>query len=53
MENVDRCVIAVRFENLKEWKHDATESWGIYLYELERQPEIIGYCVIPADYIFR
>lgn len=45
-------VIAVRFPSL-DGRKVVYEQWGIYLYELEFQPQVIGYCVVPPEYEFR
>jgi hypothetical protein len=48
----DGCVIAVCFDDLSRpgIKH---ESFGLYLYNLDEQPHVHGYCIIPAGYVFR
>ena len=45
-------VIAVRFPSL-EGRRIVREQWGIYLFEMEFQPEVVGYCMIPATYQFK
>ena len=45
----DGVVIAVRFSSL-EGRRIVREQWGIYLYEVEFQPAIINYSIIPANY---
>ena len=43
------CIIAVRFDRLSDWKV-REEAFGIHLDSLEKQPIIIGYCIVPAEY---
>lgn len=45
-------VIAVRFESLTQ-PGVAEEVSCIHLYCQGKQPEIIGYCVVPENYVFR
>jgi len=43
------CVLIVRFRSLQ---NVTVESGVIHVYRQEFQPELIGYCVIPASYDF-
>lgn len=46
------CIVAVRFEHLNA-PGLKTEQFGIHAYRLNPQPAVIGYCLIPANYVFR
>jgi len=43
------CVLAVRFASLD---NVVVETSIIHVHRLDQQPEVIGYCVVPADYPF-
>ena len=45
------CVLAVRF-GLLDRPGIVVETSVIHVYKLDEQPEVIGYCVVPADYRF-
>jgi hypothetical protein len=45
------CVIAVRFQTLDR-PGIKREHFGLHVYKFDPQPAVIGYCVIPADYVF-
>lgn len=47
----DGCILAVRFDSL-ERPGIVVENSIIYVYNLDEQPNVIGYCVVPADYQF-
>jgi len=44
-------VLAVRF-GILDRPGIVVETSVIHVYTLDAQPEVIGYCVIPADYLF-
>jgi hypothetical protein len=44
-------VIAAMFECLNS-PHIARESFGIHVYGFDTQPFIVGYCIVPASYLF-
>jgi len=44
-------IIAAKFDGLNK-PHIAQESFGIHVYNLDAQPRIVGYCFVPADYVF-
>jgi hypothetical protein len=44
-------VLAVRYACLNK-PHIVKENFGLHVYNLDEQPKIIGYCVIPANYVF-
>ncbi len=46
-ESPDGCVIAVHFETTDSL---VCEGNVFLLYRLDKQPTIVGYCIIPADY---
>jgi hypothetical protein len=46
------CILAVRFSCLGK-PYIVSESFGIHVYNLDQQPALIGYCIVPADYVFR
>ncbi|HZL67370.1 MAG TPA: hypothetical protein VFC29_08570 [Candidatus Limnocylindrales bacterium] len=46
------CVIAVRFGSVDR-PGIARESFGLHVYTFDPQPVVIGYCIVPADYVFR
>jgi hypothetical protein len=46
------CVLAVRFDSLDNVRC-TEESFGIHVYRFDQQPIVIGYCVVPAAYVFR
>jgi hypothetical protein len=46
------CVLAVRFRYLTK-PGITSEPFGIHVYKLDQQPMIIGYCIVPAGYVFR
>ena len=48
----DGCIIAVRFASIDK-PGIKSESFGIHVYKFDEQPEIVGYCIIPAAYVFR
>jgi hypothetical protein len=29
------------------------EGFGLQVYTFDPQPVVIGYCIVPADYVFR
>ncbi len=45
------CVLAVRF-GLLDRPGIVVETSVIHVYKLDEQPQVIGYCVVPADYRF-
>jgi hypothetical protein len=45
-------VIAVRFRS-DDRSATRSEPFGIYVDRFDPQPEIIGYCIVPANYVFR
>lgn len=45
--NEDYVVLAVRFESLEDVKVNLSD---IHIYKQEIQPEILGYCVLPAGF---
>lgn len=45
-------VIAVRYESLDK-PFIKQESFGLHVYCFSEQPEIVGYCVVPASYVHR
>ncbi|BCH14946.1 hypothetical protein [Mesorhizobium sp. L-2-11] len=47
------CVIAVRFSAPIPRSNVAVETSDIHVYDLAEQPEVIGYCIVPADYVWR
>ncbi len=50
-ESPEGDAIVVRFGDLNK-PGIKRENFGIYLYDMELQPEIIGYCVVPDLYNF-
>lgn len=46
------CVLAVRFSSLTK-PGIVAEAFGLHVYKFDEQPSIVGYCVIPANYVFR
>lgn len=44
------CVFAVRFER-EENPAVVRDAVGIHLYREDRQPDIVGYCVVPATFV--
>jgi len=46
------CVIAVRFKSIEKTEI-TSEAFGIHVYKFDPQPEVIGYCIVPQDYLFR
>jgi hypothetical protein len=48
----DGVVIAVRFDSSNRSAR-AEESFGLHIYRFDPQPEIVGYCVVPAAYAHR
>lgn len=51
-EPEEYCIIAVRYLTLK--RDGITENrLDIHDYVLDPQPEILGYCIIPASYVHR
>ncbi|RWI18637.1 MAG: hypothetical protein EOQ92_23005 [Mesorhizobium sp.] len=46
-------VIAVRFAPPIPRPYIAVETSDIHVYRLNEQPEVIGYCNVPADYVLR
>lgn len=46
------CVIAVRFR-ADDRSRKAADSVGLHVYSFDPQPEIVGYCIIPASYTYR
>lgn len=47
----DGCILVVRFDSLEK-RGIGVEHSIIYVTKLDEQPEVIGYCIIPADYQF-
>lgn len=45
------CIIAARFDDLTK-PGIKVESFGIHVYKFDKQPQIVGYCIIPAAYLF-
>lgn len=45
-------VLAVRFDCLNK-PHIVQEGFGLHVYDLSVRPQIVGYCVVPANYVFR
>ncbi|SDZ16447.1 hypothetical protein [Nitrosomonas sp. Nm33] len=45
-------VIAVRYACLNK-PYIGQEGFGLYVYDLNVQPQIVGYCLVPANYVFR
>ncbi len=45
-------VLAVQFCSIEN-KHISIESFGLYVYDQNHMPKIIGYCIIPANYLYR
>jgi hypothetical protein len=48
----DGVVIAVRF-NASNRSVRREESFGLHIDAFDPQPEIVGFCVVPADYVHR
>jgi hypothetical protein len=46
------CIIMVRFSNVEQSGITA-EQFGVHVHDLSMIPEIIGYCIVPAAYVFR
>ncbi|WP_406873352.1 hypothetical protein WHT83_06555 [Aminobacter sp. P9b] len=46
-------VIAVRFAPPIPRHYVTVETSDIHVYRLDEQPEVIGYCIVPADYVLR
>lgn len=46
------CVIAVLFQSVKK-PEITSEAFGLHVYRFDPQPEVIGYCIVPVDYVFR
>jgi hypothetical protein len=47
------CVVVVRFAEPILRPGIKVETSTIHVYSLDEKPEVIGYCVIPEDYVFR
>ena len=47
------CVIAVRFKPPLQRAGITVEPGVIHVFNLQEKPEVIGYCIVPADYDFR
>lgn len=47
----DGCVIAVRFDSLDKPSICVGPSI-IHVYDLNDQPKVISYCIVPASYVF-
>lgn len=45
-------VIAVRYGDLDK-RFIAQEAFGVHVNSFSEPPEVIGYCVVPASYVFR
>jgi hypothetical protein len=45
-------VIVVRYEDLTE-RFIKKEAFGLHVYCFNKQPKIIGYCVVPGGYLYR
>ena len=50
-ESSDGCVLAVRYECIDK-PHIKPDSTGILDYKREPQPKIIGFCIVPANYVY-
>ncbi len=48
----DGVVIAVRFD-ARNGSVRADEPFGLHVYRFDPQPEIVGYCIVPAAYVHR
>jgi hypothetical protein len=48
----DGVVIAVRF-GASNRSSKAEEAFGLHVYRFDPQPEIVGYCNVPAAYVHR
>jgi hypothetical protein len=48
----DGIVIAVRFDAANRSARDE-QAFGLHVYKFDPQPEIVGYCVVPAAYVHR
>jgi hypothetical protein len=46
------CIIAVRFDDLNS-PRIVSESFGIHVHRPDALPPVIGYCIVPDDYVFR
>lgn len=46
-------VIAVRFAPPIPRPYVTVEISDIHVYRLDEQPEVIGYCIVPADFVLR
>ncbi|TGQ46936.1 hypothetical protein [Mesorhizobium sp. M00.F.Ca.ET.216.01.1.1] len=46
------CIIAVRFAPPIPRPYGVVETSVIHVYRLDQQPEVVGYCIVPADYVF-
>jgi hypothetical protein len=44
-------VLAVRYACLNK-PGIVQESFGLHVYNFDEQPQIVGYCVVPASYVF-
>jgi hypothetical protein len=51
-DSPEGCVIAVRFAPPIPRPGIVVETSVIHVYKLDEQPEVIGYCIVPADYVF-
>lgn len=51
-DSPDGCIIAARFSDI-EPPGIKEEGFGVHVYDMSRLPEIIGYCIVPAAYVFR
>jgi hypothetical protein len=47
------CVLAVRFAPPIPRHFVAVEVSDIHVYQLDQQPIVFAYCIVPADYVFR
>lgn len=47
------CVLVVRFDEPIPRPGVCVETSIIYVYNLEEQPKVIGYCIVPENYVFR
>jgi len=50
-DSPDGCVIMVKFEDVNT-TGIRSESFGVHVDDLSRLPTIIGYCIIPKEYVF-
>lgn len=50
-DSPEGCVLAVRLQCINK-QGMKVEAFGLHVYKFDSQPVIIGYCVVPDDYLF-